>query len=68
MKHSRNWVLLDVTFNDRLSALDLELAITPDMGHDGWANDVMLSNIHERSLFTSHFHLNKNTKVSMETP
>ena len=30
--------------NDRLSAL--ELAITPDMGHDGSANDVTLSNIH----------------------
>ena len=36
--------------NDRLSAL--ELAITADMGHDGWASDVALSNIHERSLFT----------------
>ena len=52
--------------NDRLSAL--EIAITPDMGHDGWANDVTLSNIHHRSLFTSHFHLYKNTKVSTETP
>ena len=52
--------------NNRLSAL--ELAITPDMDHDGWANDVTLSNIHERSLFTSHFHLYENTKVSMETP
>ena len=52
--------------NDRLSAL--ELAITPDMGHDGWANDVTLSNIHERSLFTSCFHLYTNTKVNMETP
>ena len=51
---------------DLLTAL--ELAITPDMGHDGWASDVTLSNIHERSLFTSHFHLYKNTKVSMETP
>ena len=52
--------------NDRLSAL--ELAITPAIGHDGWANDVTLSNIHERSLFTSRFLLYKNTKVSMETP
>ena len=51
--------------NDRLSVL--ELAITPDMGHDGWANDVTLSNIHERSLFTSRFHLYKKTKGSMET-
>ena len=51
--------------NNRLSAL--KLAITPDMGHDGWANDVTLSNIHECSLFTSRFHLYKNTKVSMET-
>ena len=41
--------------NDRLSAL--ELAITPGVGHDGWANDVTLSNIHERSLFTSRFQL-----------
>ena len=41
--------------NDRLSAL--ELAITPDMGHDGWASDVALSNIHERSLITRRFHL-----------
>ena len=38
------------------------------MGHDGWANVITLSNIHERSLFTSRFHLYKNTKVSMETP
>ena len=38
-----------VIVNDRLSAL--ELAITPNMGHDGWASDVALSNIHERSLF-----------------
>ena len=52
--------------NDQFSAL--ELAITPDMGHDGWANVVTLSNIRERSLFTSRFHLYKNTKVSMETP
>ena len=29
-----------------------ELAITPDMGHDGWANVVTLSNIHECSLLT----------------
>ena len=35
--------------NDRLSAF--ELAITPNMGHDGWASDVALSNIHERSLY-----------------
>ena len=33
-----------LSFNDRLSAL--ELALTPDMGHAGWANDIMLSNIH----------------------
>ena len=52
--------------NDRLSAL--ELALTPDMGHDGWANVVTLSNIHGCSLFTSHFHLYKNTNASMETP
>ena len=52
--------------NDQLSAL--ELAITQDMGHDGWANDVTLSNIHMRSLFTSRFHLYKNTEVSMEIP
>ena len=30
--------------NDRLSAL--ELVITADMGHDGWASDIALSNIH----------------------
>ena len=36
--------------NDRLSVL--ELAITPDMGHYRWANDVTLSNIDDRSLFT----------------
>ena len=60
-----NGATLYAIVNDRLSAL--ELAITPDMGHDGWANDVTLSNIHERSLFTSRFHLYKNTKVSMET-
>ena len=35
------------------------------MGHGGWVNDIMLSNIHERSLLTSRFHLYKNTKVSM---
>ena len=52
--------------DDRL--IVLELAITPDMGHDGWANDVTLSNIYGRSMFTLHFHLYKNTKVSMETP
>ena len=52
--------------NDRLSAL--EIAITPNMSHDGWANVVTLSNIHERSLFTSRLHLYKNTEVSMETP
>ena len=32
---------------DRLSAL--ELARTPDMGHNGWANDVTLSHIHDRA-------------------
>ena len=47
--------------NDRLSAL--ELAITLDIGHDGWANVVTLSNNHNRSLFTSRFHLFKNTEV-----
>ena len=41
--------------NNRLGAL--ELAITPNIGHDGWANVVTLSNIHERSLFISRFHL-----------
>ena len=46
--------------NDRLSAL--ELALTSDMGHDGWANVVT------RSLSISRLHLYKNTKVSMETP
>ena len=51
--------------NDRLRAL--ELAITPDMGH-GWASDVALSNIHERSSLTSRFLLYKNTKVSIKTP
>ena len=51
--------------NDQLSAL--ELAITPDMGH-GWASDVALSNIHERSSLTSRFLLYKNTKVSIKTP
>ena len=30
--------------------------------------DVTLSNIDERSLFTSRFHLYKNTKLSIETP
>ena len=49
--------------NDRMSAL--EPAITRVMGHDGWANDVMLSNVHEHSLFTSRFHLYKNTKVTL---
>ena len=44
--------------NDQLSVL--ALAITQGMGHDGWANVVTLSNIHERSLFTSH--------LGMETP
>ena len=52
--------------HDRLSAW--ELAITPDMGHDGWVSIVTLNNIHERSIFTSGFLLYKNTKVSMETP
>ena len=41
--------------NDRLSAL--ELATTPDMGHDGWASDVTLSNIHERSFIYIAFSL-----------
>ena len=50
--------------NDQLSAL--ELAITPNMGH-GWASDVALSNIHERSSLTSRFLLYKNTKVSIKT-
>ena len=54
--------------NDRLNALELATCITPIMGHDAWATDVTLSNIHERFLFTSCFHLYKNTKVSMETP
>ena len=36
--------------NDRLSVL--ELATTPDVGHDGWAKEVTLSYIHERFLFT----------------
>ena len=61
-----NCINCSAIVNDRLGAL--ELAITPDMGHDGWANVVTLSNIHERSLSTSRFHLYKNTKVSMETP
>ena len=56
--------LLTIDFKSML----LELAITLDMGHDGWANDITLSNIHECSLITRPFHLNKNTKVSMETP
>ena len=50
--------------NDQLSALEL----APDIGHEGWANVVTLSNIHECSLLTSRFHLHKNTGVSMETP
>ena len=62
----KNCIDFSATVNNHLSAL--ELAITPDMGHDGWASVVTLSNIHERSLFTSRFHLYKNTKVSMETP
>ena len=33
------------------------------MGHEVWASDVRLSNIHEHSLFTSPFHLYQNTKV-----
>ena len=59
-----HYSLYDIV-NDRLSAL--ELAITPDMGH-GWASDVALSNIHERSSLTSRFLLFKNTKVSIKTP
>ena len=46
------YVSSHVLFNDRLSAL--ELAKTLDMGH-GWASDVTLSNIHERSSLTSRF-------------
>ena len=61
-----SYLLYSAIVNDRLSAS--ELTITPDMGHDGWANDVKLSNIHERPLFTSRFHSYKNTKVRMETP
>ena len=60
-----NGATIYAIINDRLSAF--ELAITRDMGHDGWANDVTLSNIHERSLFTLRFHLYKDTKVSMGT-
>ena len=52
--------------NDRLSVL--EPYITQDMGHNGWAIDVTLSNIHEHYLFKSHFHLYKNTTEGMETP
>ena len=37
--------------NNRLSAL--VLALTPNIGHYSWANDVTLSNIHKRSLFLS---------------
>ena len=59
-------IVCSAIVNDRLIALGL--AITPDMGHDGWATDVTLSNIHERSLFTLLFHLYENTKVSIETP
>ena len=33
-----------------------------------WADDVTLSNIHERSMFTWLFSFIKNTKLSMETP
>ena len=54
--------------NDRLSALNLELAITPNMSHDGLANVVTLSNIHGRFLFISRFHLYKNPKASIGTP
>ena len=61
-----NCIDCNAIVNDQLSAL--QLAITPDVGHDGWANVVTISYIHERSLFTSHFHLYKNTKVSMEIP
>ena len=77
--HIRRYIQADVTIdnngatvyaiiNDWLSTL--ELAITPNIGHDGWTNDVTLSNIHERSLFTSRFQLYnyRNTKASMETP
>ena len=62
---SNNCIYCSAIVNDRLSAL--ELAIIVDIGQDGWPVVVTLSNIHERSLFTSLFHLYKNTKVSMET-
>ena len=61
-----NCIVCSAIVNDHLSAL--ELAITPDMGHDGWASVVTLSYIYEHSFFTSRFHLYKNTKVSIETP
>ena len=64
--YALNGATVYAIFNDRLSAL--ELAITLDMGDGGWANDVTLSYIHERSLFISRFHLYKHTNVSMETP
>ena len=60
-----NGATVDAIVNNRLSAL--ELATTPDVGNDGWANEVTLSYIHERSLFRSRFHLYKKTKESMET-
>ena len=63
---ANNCIDYSAIVNDRLSAL--ELARTPDMGHDEWASVVMLSNIHERSLFTSRLHLYKNTQASMGTP
>ena len=66
MKNVNNCIDCSAIVNYQLSAL--ELAITPDMGHDGWPNVITLSNIHERFLFTLHFHLYKNTEVSMETP
>ena len=35
---------------------------------NGWASDVALSNIHERSSLTPRFLLYKNTNVSIKTP
>ena len=63
---ANNCIVCSAIVNDRLCTFGL--AITPDMGHDGWATDVTLSNIHERSLFTSRSHLYENIKVSTETP
>ena len=54
-KFCKNGATVYAIVNDHLSAL--ELAIAPNMGHDGWVNVVTLSNTHERSLFTSRFHI-----------